>query len=101
MFGLRLVRVAGDSMAPDLPAGAFALFGPARAYRPGDIVLADHDRFGRSVMEVCATQERGVRLRGRNPASVSPQTIGHIRTNQLRGRLVWSSKPPEAIIAKS
>ena len=94
MFGLRLIRITGQSMEPRLPARSFALFRRAREYKAGDIVLADHARYGAIVKQISDIQENGVHLRGLAAAeSVSSEQMGLVPLKRLRGKLIWASVP--------
>lgn len=92
--GWRLVRVRGDSMAPTLPAGGFALFKPAATLRPGDIVLARHPRFGLIVKAVRAIVGSQVHLRGLSASSTPAQRLGAVARPAVLGRLAWRLAPP-------
>ena len=93
MFGLRLIRITGQSMEPRLPARSFALFRRARKYKAGDIVLADHARYGAIVKQISDIAEDGVQLSGLAPASVTTEQMGRLSLDQLRGKLIWASVP--------
>ena len=100
MFGLRLLRIEGRSMEPILAAGDFALFQRKKAYRPGDVVLLDHPRFGRIVKEIVEIKADRVVLRGISSASVSSEAMGQIPIHNIVGRLFWQlSKSPKETYA--
>lgn len=95
MFGWRLVRVRGDSMTPHIPAGAFALFRPVKRLNVGDVVLADHARYGRIIKAVKTIEKDGVRLEGRAPQSTSSTAMGLVPLERILGRLTLQITKPE------
>lgn len=93
MLGFRLICVDGDSMGEDLPDGSYALFGCRGNAGPGDIVLAQHSKYGMIVKELVAISKHSFRLKGRSPASVSEAQIGTLPRDALIGRLLCSNVP--------
>ncbi len=87
-FGLRLVRIDGDSMAPKLPHGTFALFRRTRWIRPEDIVLVKHPVFGRIVKKVVSVSSRGITLTGLSSRSVSSLSLGPVDRRAVQGKLI-------------
>lgn len=94
MFGWRLVRVTGNSMRPKLPAHTYCLFRPSRTIQPGDIVLVDHPEFGRIIKQARTVSAAEIWLEGTGLNSVSTDAMGAVSLASVRGRLVWSSRPP-------
>ena len=82
----RLVRIVGDSMAPDLPNGAYALFRKTRDLREGHTVLVDHPDFGRIVKRIGKIDPAGVTLQGTDPRSTSSERLGCVPLSAIRGR---------------
>ncbi len=87
LFGWRLVRVCGDSMSPLLPADSYAVFRTPKRIVVGDIILADHDRYGRIIKRVRALQPDGVALEGISPQSTSPEALGVVPSRNILGKL--------------
>ena len=88
MFGLKIVRVFGGSMAPHLPDGSYALFRRSQHICKGDTVLVDHPEFGSIVKTVASIDPSGVALKGMSPASTSPHRLGRVPVSAIRGRLI-------------
>ncbi|MEM0984920.1 MAG: S24/S26 family peptidase [Pseudomonadota bacterium] len=87
-MGLRLVRAVGNSMAPRLPNGSYALFRNARRVSVGDTVLADHPRFGAIIKTVTAVHGGGVELAGADPRSTAAERLGPLPKSAVRAKLV-------------
>ena len=92
IFGLRLVRIDGDSMAPKLPHGTFALFRRTRWIRPDDIVLVQHPVFGRIVKKVTSVSSQGITLTGLSSHSVSSLSLGPVDRRNVQGKLIVELK---------
>ena len=94
MFGWRLIRVDGESMAPDLPSGSYALFRKCRSNRKGDTVLVNHSRLGLIIKDISDFTPGGqIWLKGRSPLSISRQRMGQIDRTQILGKLIWAHRP--------
>lgn len=91
-FGLRLVRIDGDSMAPRLPHGTFALFRRTSWIEPDDIVLVQHPVFGRIVKKVVSVSSQGLTLAGLSSRSVSSLSLGPVEHGAVQGKLVMELK---------
>lgn len=89
-------RIAGNSMAPTLENGASVLIGPAKQFRAGDIVLANHP-YQKSVKILkrieSITREGSYFLVGDNKAeSTDSRTFGAIPAKELIGKAVCRLK---------
>lgn len=93
LFGWRIVRVNGGSMSPRLPPDSYALFRPARRVHAGDIVLADHVRYGWIIKQVRELVDDGVTLEGIAPESTASDRLGVVHWDRLMGKLVWHVAP--------
>ena len=83
-----VVAVRGRSMAPTLlPGDRLLVVRLHRRARTGDVVLAPDPRDGRRelVKRVATTDDRGLRLRGDNPAaSTDARTFGAVAPGSVR-----------------
>lgn len=96
MFGWQIVKVCGDSMSPRLPARSYAVFRRVRRVRVGDIVLADHAKYGRIIKRVRCNGPDGVGLEGLSPHSTSPKELGLVARQCILGRLVFGLREPSS-----
>ena len=90
----RVVRICGESMAPRLLPGSFALFRPARRLTSGDTVLVEHPRYGRIVKSVRAIADGEVWLQGLSPHSITADRLGSVPFQAVLGRLAFQVAPP-------
>ena len=95
-FGVRLIRILGRSMQPRLQPGAYALFGPFRSLRVGDIVLVEHPRYGRIVKAIHRIDAQVLELIGLSESSTPAQDLGQVSIDVVLGRLIFSVQPPTA-----
>ncbi|WP_328185903.1 S24/S26 family peptidase [Marinobacter sp. OP 3.4] len=90
---LKLYRVTGDSMLPDLTAGSFVvtLRHRAQTLRVNDVVVVEHAIHGRIIKRVIGIgQDGALSLAGDNAASsTSTEALGAIRREQVLGRVIW------------
>ena len=94
-FGLHIVKVIGRSMEPALAPDSFAVFWGARALQKGDIILADHPRFGWIIKKVNAIDNGELSLTGVCAESTSTARLGLISKDRALGRLILKIKEPE------
>ncbi len=90
----RLVRICGESMAPRLRPGSFALFRPPRHLTSGDTVLVEHPRYGRIVKSVRAIADGEVWLEGLSSHSIAADRLGSVPFQAILGRLAFQVSPP-------
>ncbi|MEL7199159.1 MAG: S24/S26 family peptidase [Pseudomonadota bacterium] len=89
LFGFTFVRIKGESMEPMLPSGTIALFRATKSVRRGDVVLVDHPDFGMIVKSARLIGiDDEVALEGLSPASTSPEKLGSVPANRVRGVLL-------------
>lgn len=76
-------------MDPMLPSGSLALFRARKAVKRGDVVLVDHPDFGVIVKRArLIGLDDEVALEGISPASTSPEKLGSVSADQVKGVLV-------------
>jgi nickel-type superoxide dismutase maturation protease len=95
MIALRLLKVAGHSMRPELEHGDFVVvsevpfwFRPARV---GDLVAFRQPGYGTMVKRVASVAPDGSRLDvvGRHEASLDSRQLGPVPRERLLGKVVW------------
>ncbi|OUR74229.1 hypothetical protein A9Q78_01090 [Methylophaga sp. 41_12_T18] len=91
---LSLIKVQGDSMLPKLANDDFVVV--SRFFwslRPGDLVVADHDRYNKIIKRIeQVSEEKGYLLTGENEASVSSEDMGWISKQQIFGKVILQIK---------
>lgn len=92
--GWRVVRISGQSMEPEIRAGAYGVFRRTGRVDKNDTVLVDHPRLGLIVKAVLRVDEGGIWLCGRNDASTSSIALGAVPRNAVLGKLVFKVSPP-------
>lgn len=94
---LKLYKVTGDSMLPDLPAGTFIVTLKRRhqAIRINDVVVAEHAVYGRIIKRVVDLAPDGtITLAGDNAAmSTTSETLGQIPRDRLLGQVIMRFRP--------
>ncbi|MDO6671573.1 S26 family signal peptidase [Cobetia amphilecti] len=86
-----LYRVNGLSMSPGLAPGDYVvtLKRWKSRYRTGDIVVAQHPRFGRIIKRIRAIKPDGMLwLEGTHPDSTSTDKMGLLSDHMVKGRVV-------------
>ena len=89
---LRIYRVINDSMRPGLTAGDFVI--ARRRRRPpraGERVVVDHPNHGVIIKRVASVASNGNLIcQSDNPAGLSPEQLGPIAQQRIRGIVCWS-----------
>ena len=95
---LRLYRVTGDSMLPDLAAGSYVvtLAHRCQAIRIGDVAVVDRATHGRIIKRVVGVdRHRALLLAGDNAdRSTSTDALGPVARKRLLGRVIWRFGAP-------
>jgi len=95
---LKLLRVAGDSMAPDFQEGDFVLVSKIpflfRRLRPGDVIVFRHPNYGTLIKTVAALGPAPdeVLVTGIAPASVDSRKLGAIPLRAITGKVIWHAR---------
>jgi len=93
-FGWSLFRINGQSMAPALAHGDFAVGRRCADYAPGHIVLVEHQHYGRIVKSIQRVLGDGrVLLAGLSPLSTSTADLGPVEPGQIISRVTWRVSP--------
>ncbi|MEM1192146.1 MAG: S24 family peptidase [Pseudomonadota bacterium] len=94
MFGLRLVKICGDSMAPVLPDGSYTLFSHAFGLTAEDIVLVEHEQFGTIVKAIARIHRGQFSIKGLSPRSTDEKVLGPVWRHQIIGKLRYTVTGP-------
>jgi nickel-type superoxide dismutase maturation protease len=92
VFGFRVFKVKGQSMAPDIPSGSFILATkwlmvfPVRA---GQQLVISHPKYGVIVKTVAMVDKYGfLWSKGENNTSLSVEQLGPVYKHQVIGRVI-------------
>ena len=84
-------------MTPTLASGDYLICTKARALRPGFVVIADHEKYGRIVKRVKSVGEDYVRLEGDGLESTSSEALGDVPVNHITHRARWVVAPSKPL----
>jgi signal peptidase I len=85
--GLRVVRVAGDSMRPALRVGDVAVFRKGAVVRPGDVVVLRHGAGARVLHRLVSIDEDGgLRTKGDANAVIDREPL---QASDIEGCVLW------------
>lgn len=101
LFGFKIWKVTGMSMAPVIPQGCFILAAkwltllPLRA---GQKLVIEHPTHGVIVKTIALIDKNGlIWSKGENNASLSIEEIGPVNKTQILGRVIRIFKPEPII----
>lgn len=87
---MRIARVNGRSLAPELPNGAFAVFRPVKNVQRGHIILACHPDFGMVVKKVATITRKGrISLHGLTEHGTSETRLASVDKREVLGKLLF------------
>lgn len=95
---LKLLRVTGDSMAPDFQEGDFVLVSKIpflfRRLRPGDVIVFQHPSYGTLIKAVAALGPAPdeVLVAGAASSSLDSRKLGAIPVRAITGKVIWHAK---------
>ncbi len=97
VFGLKIWKVQGVSMAPVIPPGSFILATRWLSLLPikeGHRLVIDHPKFGIIVKTVATIDKSGfIWSKGENEKSVPIEQLGPVNKHQILGRVISIFKP--------
>jgi len=92
MFGLKVFKVTGESMAPAIPSGCFILSAKwlmMLPIRTGQRMVINHPKYGIIVKKVAIVDKNGfVWSKGENKDSLSVEQLGPVYKHQILGRVI-------------
>ena len=92
---LRIIKIAGQSLAPRYQSGDFVLVSQLpilwQGIRPGDAVIFEHPRLGRLIKLVERLEDggRAVFVVGLDAFSSDSRTFGAIPRELIQGKVIW------------
>lgn len=92
---IRLFRIRGDSMSPNLRDGDYVITN-TWFYSPriGDVVVVQHPTLGVVIKRVLRVIPHGIFLQGDNTlASMSPERIGLVSLGDVLGKVIKRVTP--------
>ncbi|MEM7245456.1 MAG: S24/S26 family peptidase [Acidobacteriota bacterium] len=94
LFGWRLVRVAGDSMAPTLRDGDYVLARERERATVGSVALLRHPTFGSIIKRVKDRDDQGrYRVAGDSSLSTSSDALGPMDASTIQALVRWRISP--------
>jgi len=97
VFGLKIFKVKGQSMAPTIPSGCFILLTkwlmifPVRA---GQCLVINHPQHGVIIKTVAKVDKNGfLWSKGENNTSLPIEQLGPVYKHQVIGRVIYVFRP--------
>lgn len=103
---LRIIRVTGESLAPEFHGGDFVLVIkiplPFSKYKIGDTVVFDHPFYGFLIKKIERIAKGGEELHviGNHPLSTDSRQFGPIHCREIVGKVIWHIRKPRTNIVK-
>ena len=94
---LRLLKIRGDSMAPEYSQGDFVLVSKIPFFlarpSPGDVIAFRQPGYGLYIKRIQnVTLDDGVNVIGSHPESVDSRVFGPVRRKDIVGKVIWHIK---------
>lgn len=101
MFGFKIWKINGGSMAPVIPAGSFVLTSKWSQLLPvkeGQRIVIDHPVFGIIVKTVAVVDRNGfVWSKGENHESLPVEKLGPVNRSDILGRVMFVFRPEASL----
>ncbi len=96
---LRLLKIRGDSLAPDYTQGDFVLVSNIpflfSDLVPGDVIAFRQPGYGLLIKRIQGVDEAGgLNVIGNHPESVDSRTFGAVRRSNILGKVIWHVRKP-------
>lgn len=92
MFGVKCLKVTGESMEPVIPPGCFILVAKwllVFPIKPEQRLVINHPKYGLIVKTVAIVDRNGlIWSKGENSKSLSVEQLGPVDKTQLLGRII-------------
>lgn len=91
---LRLLKVNGDSMAPDLKEGDFVVITTVPFFlnrlKPGNIIVFENKQYGTLIKRIASfdPQSAEAYVEGTQPESLDSRRLGPIHRDAIRGKVI-------------
>lgn len=86
---MKLVKIIGDSMSPELNDGDYIMTIKPRSVRPGFVYVVNHSDLGRIVKRLERVENDRYFFEGDNPKSTPGAVIGPVTRKRIIGRMVF------------
>ena len=96
----RLLKVTGISLKPDYLEGDFVLTLKIpllkKRYRPGDVVVFSHPRYGLMIKKVESISRDGTKISviGTHTLSTDSRDFGPVDMDSIIGKVIWHIRSP-------
>jgi nickel-type superoxide dismutase maturation protease len=97
---LKLLKVSGESLAPDYQEGDFVVIVKIpflmRRLHSGDVVVFRHPLYGVLIkkVETLSKDRQEVFLTGTHTNSLDSRRFGAVRVSSLLGKVIWHIRKP-------
>lgn len=98
----RIIKVTGDSLAPTYLEGDYVVVTTFPFFlvriKPGDIIVFNHDAYGRMIKKVVNVSEEGggFTVIGSHKDSVDSRHFGTVPLSSVIGKVIWHISRPES-----
>lgn len=93
---LLLRRVVGDSMLPALAADKLVVALRSHRYRPGDVVILNHNNLEK-IKRIAKVSDGQVFVLGDNPShSTDSRSFGWLPLSAIMAKVIWPKTRPQA-----
>jgi len=93
---IRLLRVTGDSLYPDIQAGDFVVLATSPLFlsrlQVGDVIVFRHPVHGILIKRVTRTTAEDVFVAGTHKNSLDSHRLGSIPRQKIVGKMIWHIK---------
>ena len=91
---LRLLKIRGDSLAPEYSQGDFVLVSKIPFFltppSPGDVIAFRQPGYGLYIKRIKnLSPDGGVNVIGDHPDSVDSRVFGPVRSKDIVGKVIW------------
>lgn len=91
---LRILKVRGDSLAPEYSQGDFVLVSKIPFLFalpvPGDVIAFHQPGYGLLIKRIQnSNADGGLNVVGSHPESVDSRVFGPVRRNEIIGKVIW------------
>jgi len=95
---LKIIKVTGESLSPDIQEGDYVLIGTCSFLFPikkGDTVVFVHPHYGRMIKKVTGIQKKPqtITVSGTHPQSVDSRDFGNISRALITGKVLLHISP--------
>ena len=88
----QILRIQGDSMAPEYKSGDFVLIVRTSHPKVGDVIVFHNQLYGMLIKRIEKISDQGIYVIGTGENSLDSRRLGPVNPDKVQGKVIWHIK---------